>query len=218
MSLGSGSRARVHGPQDLKAWFRRAAALEGLGRCEEAGSALDAVERLAVGRVDRPRVAREVLQRRQRLGAWEARQAAMERRAAQRALRRGVFAREERELEELEEELRQLEAEAAEAEAVECDVAFAVGDRGLAVAEWLDGGPRCGHEELLGGSPRGPWRPGGGGGQRRRCQGWVVSREFYLAILDLNVAYVDSYLAVTIIGGWYSVRYIIKCTYSIFCL
>lgn len=37
-----------------------------------------------------------------------------------------------------------------------------------------------------------------------------MSREFYLTILDLNVAYVDSYLAVTIIGGWYSVRYIIN--------
>ncbi|CAJ1384379.1 unnamed protein product [Effrenium voratum] len=122
--------------EDHKSWFRRASALEGLGRAAEAEEALGRVESCAVGRADRGRVARDVALRRARLAEDARRHRATEGAAFRRALRRGVFAHEvedeEAELRQLEEELRMLDAAEKSKADAEVEARFAVGDRVVA--------------------------------------------------------------------------------------
>ncbi|CAK9025214.1 unnamed protein product [Durusdinium trenchii] len=119
---------------DHKAWFRRACALEGLGRYAEEEEALAQVESIAVGR----RHVAMLESQHQETEGWQMRK----------ALQQGVFAHEELEdteerLEDLEQELKELEAEEAaleEATAEECP--FSVGDCVVlraAFAEWPAG-------------------------------------------------------------------------------
>eukprot|EP00434_Breviolum_minutum_P008999 symbB.v1.2.007925.t1/scaffold495.1/size259991/9 len=125
--------------EDHKAWFRRAGALEGLGRYNEAEMALDRIEHIAVGRADRAR---------QQIAMLEFKHEETEKLALQKALQHGVFAREddEAELKALEEELKELEAEEAE-EAILEDVIstpFSLGDRVVAMENLGD--VAMGHE------------------------------------------------------------------------
>merc|ERR1719401_284559 len=53
--------------QDHKAWFRRACALEGLGRFEEEEKALARIEELAVGRPDRDRIQKDTQLKREKI-------------------------------------------------------------------------------------------------------------------------------------------------------
>lgn len=108
--------------EDHKAWFRRACALEGLGRYREATDALLRIEGIAVGRVDRRRIEKDVQARRKQIVLLESKHEGTEKLALQRALQQGVFGREaeaveDQELEALEEELKQLEEEEAQLEA-----------------------------------------------------------------------------------------------------
>mmetsp|Transcript_117125 Transcript_117125/g.326297 ORF Transcript_117125/g.326297 Transcript_117125/m.326297 type:complete len:704 (+) Transcript_117125:142-2253(+) len=77
--------------QDHKAWFRRACALEGLGRYEEAGEALERVDDIAVGRPDRARIQKDLNLRRVKLQCLTSRDKEVTRRGFTRALARGVF-------------------------------------------------------------------------------------------------------------------------------
>jgi len=134
--------------EDHKAWFRRAGALEGLGRYNEAEMALDRIEHIAVGRADRARLTKDVATRRQQIAMLESKHEETEKLALQKALQHGVFAREddEAELKALEEELKELEAEEA-AEAILEDVfstPFSVHDRVVAMENLGD--VAMGHE------------------------------------------------------------------------
>lgn len=134
--------------QDHKAWFRRACALEGLGRYAEEEEALAQVESIAVGRADAERLQKDVETRRRHVAMLESQHQETEGWQMRKALQQGVFAHEELEdteerLEDLEQELKELEAEEAaleEATAEECP--FSVGDCVVlraAFAEWPAG-------------------------------------------------------------------------------
>lgn len=77
--------------QDHKAWFRRACALEGLGRYEEEAEALEKIDDLAVGRPDRPRIEKDLNIRRAKLQSLFDHDKEVKRRGVARALARGVF-------------------------------------------------------------------------------------------------------------------------------
>mmetsp|Transcript_107416 Transcript_107416/g.333802 ORF Transcript_107416/g.333802 Transcript_107416/m.333802 type:complete len:720 (+) Transcript_107416:183-2342(+) len=87
--------------QDHKAWFRRACALEGLGRYEEEEQALEKIDELAVGRPDRARIQKDLDSRRAKLQSLSDQDARVQRKGFARALARGVFS-EEREAKPLE--------------------------------------------------------------------------------------------------------------------
>jgi len=79
---------------DHKAWFRRASALEGLGRIDEVEPCLVAIESIAVGRPDRERLCRDTSSKRLKLEAIRAREEATQKRMLQRGLRKGLFGEE----------------------------------------------------------------------------------------------------------------------------
>lgn len=123
--------------EDHKAWFRRACALEGLGRYGEATAALTRIDGIAVGRADRGRIEKDVMARRKQIALLESKHEGTEKLALQRALQQGVFGREaegveDQDLEALEEELKQLEEEEAQLDAEvpsAVSTPFAEGDR-----------------------------------------------------------------------------------------
>lgn len=122
-ALAAAKDALAIDEEDHKAWFRRACALEGLGRYKEAEEALDRIEDLAVDRADRARIVRDVGTRRRVMAGLADQHTETERRAFQRALASGVFSdgrvdsledQDDEELRDLEEELLRLEQEEAE--------------------------------------------------------------------------------------------------------
>lgn len=76
---------------DHKAFFRKACALEGLGKLDEAARCLDRIEDIVVGRADRDRIVQECKQRRERLHAQEARDTARQQRMLRRSMEKHIF-------------------------------------------------------------------------------------------------------------------------------
>lgn len=90
-ALDAAERALRVNDQDPKALFRKACALEGLGRYEEEAAALDAIDEVAVGRVDRDRIAKDVEVKREKIRWLYDRDSERQKRGVTRALARGVF-------------------------------------------------------------------------------------------------------------------------------
>eukprot|EP00931_Biecheleriopsis_adriatica_P104635 TRINITY_DN79283_c0_g1_i1.p1 TRINITY_DN79283_c0_g1~~TRINITY_DN79283_c0_g1_i1.p1 ORF type:complete len:771 (-),score=229.47 TRINITY_DN79283_c0_g1_i1:27-2339(-) len=80
--------------QDHKAWFRKACALEGLGRLEEVDSCLDMIDGIAVGRPDRERLEHETLQKREKVRSILQKDEASQQRMLQLGLQKGLFSEE----------------------------------------------------------------------------------------------------------------------------
>lgn len=77
--------------QDHKAWFRKACALEGLGRYEEEEEALNKIDECAVGRIDRDRIVKDTNSKRANLQLMYERNKETEKRSLTRALNKGIF-------------------------------------------------------------------------------------------------------------------------------
>lgn len=80
--------------QDEKAWFRKACALEGLGRVQEMEPCLSMIENIAVGREDRDRIEREIRSKRERLKIIMERDELKQQRMLQRGLQKSLFSEE----------------------------------------------------------------------------------------------------------------------------
>jgi len=90
-ALDAAERALELCGEDCKAWYRRALALEALGRFDASRASLARLQELLVGRADRERLERDCQRRRLRLVFLEARHRAEQRRMLRRGLQRGVF-------------------------------------------------------------------------------------------------------------------------------
>jgi len=77
--------------EDHKAWFRRACALEGLGRFEETEKALDIIDELVVGSKDSKRVHKDTDLKRERLRSRRQQHQKMCKKGLERAFNRGLF-------------------------------------------------------------------------------------------------------------------------------
>lgn len=77
---------------DHKAWFRRACALEGVGKLEMAEEALNRIDAIAVGRCDADRIRKETRARRDIIQMVRSNHEKVERRCVQLATKKGVFA------------------------------------------------------------------------------------------------------------------------------
>lgn len=78
-------------PDDHKAWFRRACALEGLGKVDESAACLDRIETIAVGRPDRERIDKDVRLRRDKIQALKERDKAVNQRMVKGSIKKGFF-------------------------------------------------------------------------------------------------------------------------------
>eukprot|EP00746_Dinoflagellata_sp_MGD_P164641 gnl/MRDRNA2_/MRDRNA2_93379_c0_seq1.p1 gnl/MRDRNA2_/MRDRNA2_93379_c0~~gnl/MRDRNA2_/MRDRNA2_93379_c0_seq1.p1 ORF type:complete len:536 (-),score=145.62 gnl/MRDRNA2_/MRDRNA2_93379_c0_seq1:135-1742(-) len=85
--------------QDHKAWFRKACALEGLGKFDEATECLSKIEEIAVGRPDRVRIEKDCQAKKDKLASLKDRNKANMKRIMAKGFLKGVFS-EERPLEE----------------------------------------------------------------------------------------------------------------------
>eukprot|EP00747_Dinoflagellata_sp_TGD_P090693 gnl/TRDRNA2_/TRDRNA2_164794_c0_seq2.p1 gnl/TRDRNA2_/TRDRNA2_164794_c0~~gnl/TRDRNA2_/TRDRNA2_164794_c0_seq2.p1 ORF type:complete len:637 (+),score=190.35 gnl/TRDRNA2_/TRDRNA2_164794_c0_seq2:3-1913(+) len=90
-ALSAADDAIAISQDDHKAWFRRACALEGLGRVDEAEAALDRIDEVSVGMKDRERINKDTQAKREKIQQIRERDKAICKRAAQRALDRGLF-------------------------------------------------------------------------------------------------------------------------------
>mmetsp|Transcript_63440 Transcript_63440/g.138136 ORF Transcript_63440/g.138136 Transcript_63440/m.138136 type:complete len:608 (+) Transcript_63440:43-1866(+) len=90
-AAAAAERALELDDQDHKGWFRRACALEGLGRLEEAQECLTRIDEIAVGRPDRARLVADTQRRRAKLSSLQERHGARQRRMLQKSLATGVF-------------------------------------------------------------------------------------------------------------------------------
>jgi len=79
-------------PNDHKAWFRKACALEGVGKIEEAENCLKMVDDASVGRADRVRISKEVEVKREKYHSIKEREKKINNRMVGKALKNGVFA------------------------------------------------------------------------------------------------------------------------------
>merc|ERR1712176_1200034 len=77
--------------QDHKAWFRKACALEGLGRYEEEEEALDKIDECAVGRIDRGRIVKDINTKRSNLQLIYEQNKETQKKSLTRALAKGIF-------------------------------------------------------------------------------------------------------------------------------
>lgn len=84
-------------PEDHKAWFRLACALEGLGRLDEAEECLHKIDECSVGRPDRTRIAKDTQAKREKLQALRDREQASLKKTVEKALARNVFSEEREE-------------------------------------------------------------------------------------------------------------------------
>ncbi|CAE7640708.1 unnamed protein product [Symbiodinium pilosum] len=80
--------------QDHKAWFRKACALEGLGRLQEVEKCLKMIDSIAVGRPDRDRLERETSAKREKVQALLSRDEASQQRMLKLGLQKGLFSQE----------------------------------------------------------------------------------------------------------------------------
>merc|ERR1719161_729104 len=85
--------------QDHKAWFRKACALEGLGKLDEAEECLTKIEDIAVGRPDRTRLVKDCQAKKDKLASLRDRNKANMKRIMAKGFLKGVFS-EERPIEE----------------------------------------------------------------------------------------------------------------------
>lgn len=90
-AIDAADRVLEMNDEDHKAWFRKACALEGLGRFSEARTCLEKVEDVAVGRPDRDRIEKDITQRRTKLEDVEARQKKDHERMIQQGLQQQIF-------------------------------------------------------------------------------------------------------------------------------
>ncbi|CAJ1360954.1 unnamed protein product [Effrenium voratum] len=81
-------------PEDHKAWFRSACALEGLGKLDEAEECLQKIDECSVGRPDRGRIAKDTQAKREKLQALREREEASLKRTMEKAIERSVFSEE----------------------------------------------------------------------------------------------------------------------------
>jgi len=77
--------------QDHKAWFRKACALEGLGRIQEANECLDHIDDIAVGRADRARISKDTQAKRDKYHVILDRDRVTQEKMAQDAIQKEVF-------------------------------------------------------------------------------------------------------------------------------
>lgn len=89
-ALGCGLEAS--GEIDVKAWYRRHLALEGLGHVRESAACLQYIEEAATCRPDGERLRRDCQRRREKMRKQQRRRTAEEGRMVRRGLRSGVFA------------------------------------------------------------------------------------------------------------------------------
>jgi len=78
-------------PRDYKAWYRKACALEGLGRLDEAEDCLLKIEGLVCGRADKSRIMKDVLSMRDKLQALRETHDRVQRQMIEGAFATGVF-------------------------------------------------------------------------------------------------------------------------------
>lgn len=78
-------------PEDHKAWFRKACALEGLGKLDEAEECLRKIDDCSVGRADRERINKDTEARREKIQAIREREQATLKKALGKAVQKGVF-------------------------------------------------------------------------------------------------------------------------------
>lgn len=100
-ALDAAERALEIEEEDHKAWFRKACALEGFGRFEEASQCLSRVQEIAVGRPDRDRICKDVDARRAKLQLLKEHNEASQHRMLQQSLRKGVFSLEREQIPEV---------------------------------------------------------------------------------------------------------------------
>jgi len=84
--------------QDHKAWFRRACALEGLGRYEDQREALEKIDELVVGRPDQARIQKDVEAKRAKLQSLFDRDRQAQKLGLERAVAKGIFSGEREKL------------------------------------------------------------------------------------------------------------------------
>eukprot|EP00747_Dinoflagellata_sp_TGD_P024429 gnl/TRDRNA2_/TRDRNA2_130540_c0_seq1.p1 gnl/TRDRNA2_/TRDRNA2_130540_c0~~gnl/TRDRNA2_/TRDRNA2_130540_c0_seq1.p1 ORF type:complete len:635 (-),score=191.88 gnl/TRDRNA2_/TRDRNA2_130540_c0_seq1:92-1996(-) len=77
--------------EDPKAWFRKACALEGLGKLKEMEDCLDKIDEIAVGHKDRERLNKDVQAKRQKAAVIDDQNQASVKRMLQRGLKKGLF-------------------------------------------------------------------------------------------------------------------------------
>ncbi|CAJ1426305.1 unnamed protein product [Effrenium voratum] len=80
--------------QDHKAWFRKACALEGLGKLEEVERCLDMIDGIAVGRPDRDRLEHEIKAKREKVKALRSKDEVSQQRMLQLGLQKCLFSEE----------------------------------------------------------------------------------------------------------------------------
>eukprot|EP00913_Durusdinium_trenchii_P001776 g1646.t1 len=81
-------------PEDHKAWFRWACALEGLGQLDEAEECLHKIDECSVGRPDRTRISKDTQAKREKLQALRDREQASLKKTLEKAIARNVFSEE----------------------------------------------------------------------------------------------------------------------------
>eukprot|EP00442_Polarella_glacialis_P026174 CAMPEP_0115161272 /NCGR_PEP_ID=MMETSP0227-20121206/71253_1 /TAXON_ID=89957 /ORGANISM="Polarella glacialis, Strain CCMP 1383" /LENGTH=717 /DNA_ID=CAMNT_0002573231 /DNA_START=46 /DNA_END=2200 /DNA_ORIENTATION=+ len=158
-------------PEDHKAWFRKACALEGLGKFVEAEACLLKIDECSVGRPDRLRIAKDTQAKREKLQALREREQASLKKALEKALEKGVFS-EERHAIEIQEERHAIEAGPCQPSSSSSAQASL---------------PRSGAEEE---TKKRPKPQGGGGGQFQNATRKLLTRD---GAEDLLLALRDAY-------------------------
>lgn len=77
--------------QDHKAWFRKACALEGLGRVDQIETCLAVIDSIAVGRPDRERIQKDTVAKREKVREIIERDGESHKRMLQRGLQKAIF-------------------------------------------------------------------------------------------------------------------------------
>ncbi|CAE8616352.1 unnamed protein product [Polarella glacialis] len=90
-ALESAQMALKIDDQDHKAWFRKACALEGLGRLDEVAACFDMIDTIAVGRPDRDRLQQDTSSKREKLRELRDREEASQRRMLQLGIEKSLF-------------------------------------------------------------------------------------------------------------------------------
>jgi len=93
-ALEAADMAVVIDDQDHKAWFRKACALEGLGRLAEVERCLIAIDGIAVGRPDRDRIQQDTQTKREKIKTLANRDEASQKRMLQGGVKHALFSEE----------------------------------------------------------------------------------------------------------------------------
>lgn len=90
-ALDAASDALSMDDQDHKAWFRKACALEGLGRLQEVEECLAQIEDIAVGRPDRERIQKDMQVKRDKIKSIQDKEEAMNKLMLERGVKKEIF-------------------------------------------------------------------------------------------------------------------------------